>query len=319
MSVRILKPGLCTTVQDLGRWGYAHLGFSASGAFDRRAYRLGCILMGEQPGAPALEFLEQGPELEFSRTTLFCLTGAVFDSRLDGRKVRPWRVTEARAGSVLSIGHCLQGRAGYLHAAGAGFAATLQMGSASTSVRFKLGGIEGRPVRTGDILPLGKGPINARAGAFLANAESYYGFFDEPLLIRMVPGAQIGRFSPQALQAFFNCSYAVEAKSDRMGVRLRGKAVLPEGGADIVSEGIPLGSIQVNGAGQPMVMLADHQTVGGYAKLGVVARVDLPRLVQARPGRHIRFVPTSVEGAQHLLASERRAEEALLAHVLQAR
>lgn len=344
--VEVLSPGLFTTVQDLGRWGYASQGLTQGGALDQRAYRLGCIMLGEEPGNPALEFVQVGPTLRFGCDARVCLAGGDFDVSLDGRPVGRNRNLAVRAGQTLAVGRCRQGNVGYLCVAGGGFAVERVMGSASTASRCRLGGWQGRALVKGDVLPLAKGVLAASAVppaleglAFSSRLEGYgYGYGHGsghghgcgcncgsggdcadgfgPLRIRAMLGPHADMFDDASRAAFFGGAYTVTRQGDRMGVRLDGPELRPRTGTtDIVSEGMVAGAVQVSGAGLPMVMLADHQVTGGYAVLAVVAGVDLPRLVQARPGTELRFEMVDVGEAQRLMRATHGEEKRLLGTV----
>ena len=321
-TVEVLSPGLLTTVQDLGRWGYASQGLTQGGALDQRAYRIGCIMLGEEPGSPALEFVQVGPTLRFGCDARVCLTGGDFDARLDGRPVGRNRSLAVRAGQTLAIGRCRMGNVGYLCVAGGGFAVEPVMGSASTAPRCHLGGWQGRPLVKGDVLPLAENVPAASAvppaleGLAFSSRLEGYGYGPGPLRIRAMLGPHAGMFDEASRAAFFESTFIVTRQGDRMGVRLDGPRLRARTGTtDIVSEGMVAGAVQVSGAGLPMVMLADHQVTGGYAVLAVVATADLPRLAQARPGTELRFELIDVAEAQRLMRAMHDEERRLLSTV----
>ena len=219
----------------------------------------------------------------------------------------PWRATPAPAGAILSFGDMARGMRAYLAVAG-GIDVPPVMGSRSTYVRARLGGLEGRPLRPGDLLPTSwEGPVDRVEGRLLPHEGVPVPQLPFPVL-RVVLGPHTDAFSPEGVQTFLDGAYTISPQSDRTGYRLQGPAVEHSGRADIVSEGVPLGAVQVAGDGMPMVLLADRGTTGGYTKLATVISVDLPLLAQATPGDVVTFQTVSLEEAHALL----RAQEEFL-------
>lgn len=298
MSVIVRKPGV-TTVQDAGRKGLMSMGFAPCGAMDADARVVGNLLAGNAPDAPLLEFALMGPTLEFDEPLRIALTGACFAPLLNGAPVCMYAALDVAPGDVLSFGPCVAGTYGYVAVSG-GIAVPQVLGSASTYVRAAVGGVQGRTLAAGDVLPVGPQPEGAAAPTCVP-FELAPTWRTGELRVRAIPGPQEDLFVGQGVDAFYGESYQVTAASDRMGMRLEGAAIQSVTGSDIISDGIPLGAVQVPASGQPLVMLADRQTVGGYGKIAVVATVDVPTIAQARPGQRIRFVRVSVEQAQEAL------------------
>ena len=313
MAVTVLDGGLATTIQDLGRRGYQASGFTTSGVMDWRAACLGNALVGNPASAAVLEFAVTGPTLRFEHPCVLALTGAEVAAELDGTPVGGCRAVAARAGSTLRVGPVRRGQFGYVCLAG-GVGTPPAMGSRSTSVRYGLGGLDGRPLAAGDRVGLcvqGIGELPAMDARALWAEDSFYGWSAATTWIRVVRGPDERALGPQAVRKFYEESFCVTARSDRMGFRLSGAALTCEDGAGMASEGIAMGTVQVPASGEPIIMMADHQTVGGYRKMATVISSDLPRLAQCAPGRQVRFEAVGVEKAQELL----RADAAYLREV----
>ena len=302
MSVRIEKAGLLTTVQDLGRSGHQDGGFSVSGAMDRRAAVTANRLVGNGDGAAVLEMTLYGVTLTALDRTLACLSGGDFDADLNGRAVAKDRSFALLPGDVLRIGRCYAGCRGYLAFRG-GIDVPPAMGSRSTNLKCRIGGLSGRKLAPGDILPVFPAPWGERDEGRAFTPPRYFG---DSVCLRAVPGPQAGRFRGEPERVFFSSEYKVLPQSDRMGVRLSGAKLEAAGGSDIVSDGIVPGCVQVPRDGQPIVLAADCQTTGGYAKIAAVITADLPKLGQLRPGSAVRFEPVSAEEAQAILRADSR-------------
>jgi 5-oxoprolinase (ATP-hydrolysing) subunit C len=292
-------PGLASSIQDLGRVGWQRYGVPVSGALDPLAARLANALVGNGEGDAVLEILALGPRFTVEADSVrLALVGSAVGLRLDGVAVEAGRSVTAQRGTKAVIAGFTDSACCYL-AVGGGFDFAPVMGSRSTYARGGFGGL-GRTLRVGDTLPLRR--TTAPAGPERWSSAISYG--DGP--IRIVPGPQADWFEPDSLDRFFGEFYDITAEADRMGMRLAGPALRHSRGFNIASDGIATGAIQVPGTGQPILLLADHQTIGGYPKLGTVASVDLPRLGRHRPGQQLRFTPIGAEIAEAL----RRDQEA---------
>lgn len=298
MTLLTLDPGFLTTVQDLGRQGCERYGVPVSGAMDRLALMAANALVGNPLEAAGLEFALSGPVFRLSGAGgLVAAGGRGFNLRIGGQPIPLWMAAWVRAGETISLQAAGSGW-GYL-AVGGGINVPQVMGSRSTYLRGGFGGLNGRSLQAGDILELGPGGAYDLAGQELPDGL-LPAYSDHPLL-DVILGPQMQAFSKAALAAFLGGEYALTAACDRMGYRLAGPklAHLLKGGADVLSEGIPLGAVQVPGDGQPIVLMADRQTAGGYAKIGVVSSASLPLLAQCPPGAgSVRFRAVSVEEAQ---------------------
>lgn len=318
MGVTVIKPGVCTTVQDCGRYGYMGSGFSPSGVMDRRAFRVANLLLENDPNAPVLEFCLAGPTLRFTTNTFVAITGADFNPTLNGQPVPMYQAVFVKRGSVLSFTAPRKGVYGYLAIAGDSLAVPEVMGSRSTNLKCAIGGWKGAKLETGDYLPFTTKSID-----FLPNLDShklegmdsFYRWDADEITLRVVPGPQDNMFTAAGQDAFYHEVYRTTPQCDRMGFRLDGPVIETVDGSDIISDGIPFGAVQVPNHGRPIIMLADRQTTGGYAKIGTVATVDIPKLVQCPPGRAIRFSRISVQEAQELYRKEAATMKSLLRKV----
>lgn len=296
-ALRVLQPGLHTTVQDLGRVGFQRLGIPVSGALDAIALRAANVVVGNPQGTAGLEMAVLGPMLEVeARSVRVALGGGsgMIVEGLDGarREVPPLQSVRLLQGQKLRVGAIAGSAVAYLAVEG-GLALPPFLGSLSTYVRAGFGGLEGRAIAAGDRLPLTAADIDARAELRLAAVD-----LSPPESVRVVLGPQDDYFTRDAIAAFLGSAYVVTRDADRMGLRLEGGPLAHARGYNIVSDGIAPGSIQVPGSCQPIVLLSDRQTTGGYPKIATVISADLPRLGRLLPGMSIRFTAVSVVEAQ---------------------
>ncbi len=288
-------PGLSDTLQDLGRIGVLRLGISGSGAMDRLSHRLANRLVGNPPEAASLEVAFRGGRYRAEGDCLVAVTGGDVEILADGEPQRPWSSFLLRDGALLEIGSLRDAVYGYLAVAG-GFEAEVFFDSRSTHSRSGLGGHGGRALTAGDALPLAAAPAAVTAGRRLLHPPPRLGPAETAL--RVVPGPQDELFTAAAWQDFLSTPYRVTGTRDRMGMVLEGKPLAHRDGYNIVSDGIVFGSIQVPGAGLPMILLADRQPTGGYPKIATVIGADLVTLVQAPPGTALRFRSVTVAQAE---------------------
>jgi biotin-dependent carboxylase-like uncharacterized protein len=299
--LRVLSPGLATTVQDLGRPGYGQLGVPAGGALDPVSLRAANALVGNPPDVGALEVIHMGPALAIdahSARIAFAGANAAIEisSGADANPARPietMRSIRVARGEVISVGPLSGGALLYVAVEG-GFSIEPVLGSVSTYVRGGLGGWHGRALMAGDRLPLCQERANERDEYRLDGMD-----LSAPRRLRAVDGPQIERFTPAEIAAFFASDYVVAA-ADRMGMRLRGHKLNHAQSHDVISEGIAPGSIQIAGSGEPIVLLADRQTTGGYPKIATVISADLPALGRLPIGARISFERISMAEAAEL-------------------
>ena len=305
MKIKIINPGVLTTVQDLGRFGYQQYGVSVSGVCDPFAAKLSNILAGNPQNAAVLECTMLGPVIEFLDPGVFAVSGAEVTPVLDGEELLVNTATRAAKGQKLSFKAPKAGLR-FTIAFSGGIDVPVMMGSRSTYLKTKEGGFKGRKLEAGDILTVADvpapGPDLSRH--YGGNGFAAKAFYD----IHVVTGPQDDHFTAEGLETFFSQVYTVTASSDRMGMRLDGPVVAAKNGYDIISDGINMGAVQVAN-GKPIIMLSDRQTTGGYTKIANVISVDLSVLAQLKAGDKIRFRAVSMEEAQDLYIKEAEALE----------
>ena len=307
------KKGLLTTVQDLGRFGYQRYGMPVCGAMDPFALELGNILVGNSRNEAVMEATILGPTIEFEEMAIFAITGGDFGPTLNGEPIEMDRAYFGKAGDVLALPLARTGARAYIAFAG-GLEIEEVMGSRSTCLKAGVGGLNGRPFREGDRLGL-RAPCS-----WLPDLENRVApkeilpAYGDRVTVRFTWGPQDDLFSPAGRRTFTRSEYTVSDRSDRMGYRLSGPAVERAAGSDgnIVSDGVSFGAIQIPD-GQPIVMMADRQTTGGYPKIGCVITADLPLLAQLKAGDRVRFRPVSVAAAQAVYRRQRQALDGLQA------
>lgn len=296
---RVIRPGLLSTVQDLGRFGYLRFGLSATGPMDDHAFRWANLLVGNRLGEAALEMAFFGPELEALADLTVALTGADMQPMVDGTPVPMWTSFVLKKGQTLRLSGAREGLYAYLAVAG-GIEVPTVLGSKATDILGRIGGIDGRPLRQGDVLRVGTPclPCRPPRNEIPRDLIPRYG---REVRLRVVLGPQDDYFAEEGLQAFLEGKYLVTNQTDRMGARLQGPPIKHRQATEILSEGMMLGAVQVPPNGQPIVLFAGRQTVGGYTKIAVVISPDVRLAAQARPGSSVRFEAVSVEEAQRLL------------------
>ncbi|MDD6023211.1 MAG: biotin-dependent carboxyltransferase family protein [Oscillospiraceae bacterium] len=301
MGIRVLKGGLLTTVQDLGRNGYQSQGFSVSGVMDVRSFKIANLLLDNPENEAVLEFTLIGPTLEFTSETIIAITGGDFQPTINGEPAPMYQAILMKKGDILKLGSARTGSRGYI-----AFSSYLKiptvMGSRCTNLKIGLGGFKGRKLEAGDYIYF---RIKRRyLPYFLSRHLDLDEFDQEKVTLRVVMGPQEDRFTAQGIETFLGSEYTVTSDFDRMGCRLDGPFISSKSTSDIISDGIAFGSIQVPSHGKPIILLADRQTTGGYAKIATVASVDIPKLVQRKTDDKIRFKAISVEEAQALYMQE---------------
>jgi len=329
MSVLVLKPGPLSSLQDLGRHGFQRFGVIVSGAMDEWAHRVANLLVGNTGDDATLEVTLMGPSLQFEQTALVAITGADLSPRIGDAALPLGRPILVRAGSQLDFGRRSHGCRAYLAVHG-GFAVEPVMGSRSTYLRAGFGGFEGRALRKGDRLPIGAGDardvfpslaheLEAGGGAFAAFRDGEGPVPPHPCpaseRIRFVAGQQWEAFTEEAHERFVRDAFRVSANSDRMGYRLEGTGLPLRAPLEMISEGVAFGTVQVPPDGNPIVLMADRQTAGGYPKIAAIASVDLPLVAQAVPQQEVRFERIGLEEAQRLYLQREQAIDRLRASV----
>lgn len=299
--IKTTQPGLFTTVQDEGRWGYQAYGMPVAGAMDRYTCRVANLLVGNHKGAAVLEMTMLGGTFEFLNDSFISVCGADMKPKLAGTEVPNWSAFPAPAGSVLSLEYASAGCRTYLAVRG-GIDVPPVMGSRSTYTRAGVGGLEGRPLKVGDILSVGGDWWFPALPARLP--EQFTAHDKREQTLRVILGPQDDMFTREGIMTLLESRYAVTNEADRMGYRLEGPRIEHAGPADIISDALPEGAVQVPAHGMPIVMMADRQTTGGYPKIATVIGPDLRLLAQGRPGDVFRFRSCSDQEAIDALRDE---------------
>ena len=309
--IAIVEPGPLTTVQDLGRFGQLRFGIPPSGSLDRPAFVLANRLVGNPDGAAALECTLAGPRFEVRGPGVIAVTGADVPVSVNGEAAPTWTTVMLKAGDVVKVGTARSGVRAYVAFAG-GIDVPLVVGSRATYVRGRLGGLEGRALKKGDMLGLMPSPSGPASRRVRASAIPVAASDTE---LRVVLGPQDDRFTDAGIATFLGSAYEMQPQSDRMGARLRGPVIEHRTGHDIISDGIALGSVQVTGDGMPIVLLVDRQSTGGYTKVATVCSFDIARLAQVKPGHRVHFRAVTVDEAHRLLRDADRALDNVLEEI----
>ncbi len=301
MSFHVIKAGVMTLIQDSGRFGYQDQGLTTGGPMDEYAARWSNALVGNEQNAALLEVTVGNLVLQATGDTVIAVTGADMPITVNGIAVGSWRTTVVKAGDEIALGWARSGQRSYLAVAG-GIQVTPEFGSVATVVREKVGGMSGERLAVGDQVPFkplspkqSMRPLQATPAAAIPN-------YHQSIQIRVIVGSQFEQFSVDDQQRFFQSSYKLTPESDRMGFRLSGPA-LQSSRPNLLSEGIAFGAIQIPPDGQPIIMMKDRQTLGGYPKMGAVFPLDAFRISQMKAGALIRFAPISISEAQSLMVA----------------
>jgi antagonist of KipI len=303
--LHVIKAGLLTTVQDLGRWGLQSRGVPVAGPMDVFSHRLANLLAGNDADAATLEVTLEGPELEFDDERLVAIAGAEFELTVDGRPAAMCAALGVASGSRLRLGRRSRGARAYVAIAG-GISLPKIFGSRATHLISAMGGLQGRALKGGDQLPLGdpgRPPRTPRAAPRPPSLTMPEG----RATVRVLPGPQQQYFATGAIDALQSAPYTIAASSDRMGFRLEGPALAHIRGADIISDATPLGVLQVPASGQPILLMADRQTAGGYPKIATTISADISLAGQLGPGDMISFAVCSPREAMAALIAQERA------------
>ena len=305
-AIRVIAPGLLTTVQDLGRWGWQSRGVPVAGPMDPRAHRLANTLVENPADAATLEVTLVGPALEFEDARIVAVTGAEFEIMLNGQPVPMNGAFRVDAGAVLKFGARLRGARGYVGISG-GVAVPPVFGSRATHVPSRMGGLDGRALRAGDSLPLGqRGRESFPSRALPEKTPDPFSLSDGNATVRVLPGPQQDRFAADALEVLQSGPYVVDTQSDRMGFRLHGPRLEHAGNAQMLSDATAVGGLQVPVRGEPILLMADRQTTGGYPIVATVISADIGVAGQLAPGDGVSFVVASFgEAMAALIAQER--------------
>lgn len=302
MGIKFLNGGLYTTIQDMGRNGHQKSGFHVCGVMDRRAYRIANMLLNNDLNEAVIEFTLMGPSIQFLEDSVIAITGGNFMPTLNGGPVPMYRAVSVSKDDVLEFKFAQSGNWGYVAFLG-GLDVPVEMDSRSTDVKCGFGGYQGRKIVQGDEISFReKGRKLDNIPNRILETPDYSAEVTE---IRVVMGPQEDYFTAKGIISFLNNPYTLTSQSDRMGYRLDGTYIEHnEKGSDIISDGIAFGSIQVPAHGQPIIMLADRQTTGGYTKIATVVSTDIPKLVQCKFNKKIKFTAVTMEEAQEIYLAE---------------
>ncbi|MFP7253930.1 biotin-dependent carboxyltransferase family protein [Terribacillus goriensis] len=299
---QVIKPGLLTTFQDLGRTGYQEYGVVVSGAMDDFSLQIANLLVGNKRDEAGLEVTMMGPALKVLEDAVIAITGGNLSPRVNGQPAPMWKSFAVKEGQLIEFGQPLEGIRSYISVAG-GFDLPAVMGSNSTYLKAKIGGSNGRALEKEDILYGTENP-HAVTGRSLHYDEIPK--YEKEVNARVILGPHQDAFTDEAIKTFLSSSYEITPQSDRMGYRLKGPELSHKITADIISEAIPLGGIQVPANGQPIILMADRQTTGGYTRIATVISADIPLLAQAAPGAHVRFKEVGMDEAQDLYVKKQK-------------
>ena len=275
MGIRILKAGLLTTVQDLGRTGYQSQGFGVSGVMDARSFKIANLLLDNAENEAAIEFTLIAPAIEFTSETIIAITGGDFQPKVNGKPIKMYTAVYMNKGDILDFGGCRTGCRGYI-----AFSSCLNipvvMGSRSTNIKCAIGGVKGRKLEEDDLIIFRQ--KRRYLPYFLSRTLNINEFDTNQAELRVIMGPQDKHFTKEGIDTFLSGEYLVTSEFDRMGARLDGPFIASKEKTDIISDGTVFGSIQVPN-GKPIILLADRQTTGGYAKIATVTSIDMPKLV----------------------------------------
>lgn len=298
--IKIISAGLLSTVQDLGRFGVMKDGFTQSGAMDSYSMQIANRLCANEPNAPVIEMTMLGITARFMSERVFAVSGGRFEITLNNEPIRTNKAYIAGQGDVLAIKGSKSGMRCYL-AVNGGFDVPLFMGSASTNLKLGVGGFEGRRLMPNDEIKIKKAPM-----IDVTDREIDEFTYDDVVRVRVVLGPQDDMFTKTDLAFFTQQRYTVTPNLDRMGIRLNGIALRGKDTLDIISDGIVFGSVQITKSGMPIILMADHQTTGGYAKIATVISADLPKLAQLKPYNKVCFDVVDVKKAQDLAIKQKK-------------
>ena len=310
MAIEMIKTGMLATIQDRGRFGYQKYGVNVNGAMDEGSARVANLLVGNPEDAAVLELTMSGAALRFTEDHLIAICGANMSPMMDQASLPMWQPIIVKKGSILTFASYVSGCRVYVAMAG-GIRVPLVLGSSSTNMRGQLGGFNGRSLHSGDMLEVGHVDEASRSARLWKklqqsigpafNAKLFAMAPEEQVTIRFIPGPEYELLTADSKQKWLNGTWRIDAQSDRMGYRLHGEMLELEGSKEMISEGTVHGLIQLPANGQPIVLLSDRQTTGGYPRIAFVAAVDIPMFGQLKPGDAIRFVPVTIDEAEHLL------------------
>ncbi|MEG0855371.1 MAG: biotin-dependent carboxyltransferase family protein [Terrisporobacter sp.] len=301
MGVKFHHGGLFTTVQDFGRTGYQDVGFSVCGAMDKKSLAIANMLVDNKEDEAGLEITLVGPKMEFTKDNFIAITGGNLNPKINGKEAPMYKAIFVSKYDILTFENAKFGARAYIAFAG-GLSIEAIMGSKSTNVKCFLGGYKGRVLKEGDLIQF-VSPKDYLPN-YLSRNIDYKEKQNKEITLRVVLGPQDDAFTENGINTFFKGAYKITNEFDGMGCRLDGPKIEHKSSADIISDGIVLGSIQIPSHGKPIIMLTDRQTTGGYTKIGTVISIDIGKLAQSKVGDMIKFENISLEKAQNLYRQE---------------
>lgn len=324
LAIKVIRPGLLTTIQDLGRYGFQKYGVVVSGAMDVFALRIANLLVGNQENEGALEITLTGPTLQINEDCIIAITGANMTPMINEDRLPMWRPVYVKKGAIIRFGKCLEGCRSYLAVSG-GFDIPKVMGSYATYLRGRFGGYEGRALAVGDNLKLKNPSKLAKSLYSNLHISNYHAFTVANWFIanhiipdyrmnpnlRILRGEEFDYFTQASRERFLKANFRVTAQSDRMGYRLDGPTLELSKPMELISQAVSVGTIQVPPEGNPIILMADRQTTGGYPKIAQIASVDLPIIAQVKPGEIIQFQEITLEEAHQLYLDREMSIEKL--------
>lgn len=303
MGIKIASGGFLTTIQDMGRYGFQETGMSVSGVMDQRSAALANILAGNDENEAVIEVTMMGPMMEFTESNIIAVTGGDLGAKLNGNPFPRYEAVLVKPGDTLSFQGMFSGSRAYIAFAG-GLDVPVVMGSKSTNLKSKIGGLGGRKLGSGDEIGF-TAPKTVLPNMKKRKLEPE-DFTARSHKLRVVMGPQDDCFTDAGIRTFLSSTYAISNEYDRMGCRMEGDKIEHKNGGDIITDGISFGAVQVPSHGNPIVMMADHQTTGGYTKIANVISVDLPVLAQCMPGFKINFEKVDIGEAQRLYCEQKK-------------
>lgn len=302
MGIIIKKSGLFTTIQDLGRIGYQSYGFSVCGVMDKKSAIIANMLVDNDINEAVLEITINGPIIKFAESNIISITGSDFNAKINNVSAPLYQAILINKGDILSFGYGKNGSRAYVSFSG-GLKIPKVMGSKSTDVRCKIGGFKGRVLKADDYISF-ENPTDYISNFLSKKIYIPKNNIQQEVTLRVILGPQDNYFTEDGINTFFSNSYTISNEFDRMGCKLDGPFIKHKNEADIISDGIALGSIQIPSHGKPIIMLSDRQTTGGYTKIGTIISIDIHKLVQRKVGDKVNFKSISIEEAQKLYNDE---------------
>lgn len=305
--IEIVKPGLFTTIQDLGREGWQRNGIVVAGAMDPLSLQIGNILVGNERNEAGLEVTLLGPEILFLDEGVIAICGGDLTPTLEGKPVPLWQTFRVKKGQVLRFGERRSGARAYIAIAG-GIDIKPIFGSKSTYVKGRVGGLDGRALQKGDVLKRGGSSLQRSTNLFVGTAllKKYIPVYEKERTFRLIPGPEIDAFLESSITRFLTTPFVVTPQTDRMGYGLQGARLIHKKSADIISDAVTFGTIQVPANGQPIILMADRQTTGGYTRVANIITVDLPYMAQLLPGDKVSFKEVTIHEAQAIYRKQQK-------------